>query len=206
MSGVYLINQATFQQYEDISINIKPARIQSFIKKAQELDLKLFLGYAFYYDLVKQCNEDGTLKASAAAAYAKLLNGCEYDNQNGQLIIYDGLAPALVYFTLSRFIENDAIRYTNSGPVVKTLDNARPLAYADIIKMAQQYRSIANAHLNDVERFLYDNKGDYPLWNHSSRTKTSLQPGPRIRAVDRTELNDLYDDLNYNLNYLTNGY
>ncbi len=205
MTQIYLINQATFEGYEDISINVKPARLQSFIKKAQELDLKLFLGYAFYYDLIKQCNEDGSLKDNTAEAYIKLFNGCEYFNRNGQLIIYDGITPALVYFTLSRFIENDAVRYTNSGPVLKNHDNAQVLAYADIIKMAQQYRSIANAHLNDIERFLLDNVDDYPLWNFNNQSQTALQPGPRIRAVDRTALNFPFD-ANYNLNYIINGY
>ena len=206
MNQIYLINQTTFLQFEDISINVKPGRIQSFIKKAQELDLKLFLSHEFYYDLITQCNEDGSLKSEAPMQYVKLLNGCEYNNQKGQLIIYDGLTPSLVYFTLSRFIENDAIRYTSSGPVLKNHDNAQNLAYADIVKMAQQYRSIANAHLNDVERFLYDNVADYPLWNYSNRIKTSLQPGSRIRAVDRTMLNYPFEDQNYNLNYLTDGY
>lgn len=34
MNDIYLINQATFQRYEDISINVKPERLNVFIKKS----------------------------------------------------------------------------------------------------------------------------------------------------------------------------
>ena len=39
-----LIDQLTFQRYEDISANVKPERLKVFITKAQDLDLKPFLG------------------------------------------------------------------------------------------------------------------------------------------------------------------
>ena len=42
-----LINQTTFQNYEDISVNIKPERLNVFIKKAQDLDLKPFFRACF---------------------------------------------------------------------------------------------------------------------------------------------------------------
>jgi len=206
MSQTYLINQATFQQYEDISINVKPERLNVFIKKAQELDLKLFLGYAFYYDLIKNCNTDGSLKNDAPEVYTRLLTGCEYTDRNGHKIIYDGLAPAMVYFTLARFVEADAVRYSTTGPVLKSHDNAQAIPLTDIVKLVQQYRSIANAHVNEIEKFLWDNQSDYPLWQFDERNKTARQPGPRIRAVDKTDQNYPSEDFNASLYTLINGY
>src|ERR1700742_4826826 len=65
MSNIYLINQTTFQSYEDIAVNIKPQRLQVFIKKAQDLDLKPFLGHALYYDFIQYFNTDGSIQDSA---------------------------------------------------------------------------------------------------------------------------------------------
>ncbi|WP_114940464.1 hypothetical protein [Mucilaginibacter endophyticus] len=196
---IYLINQTIFQQYEDINVNIKPERLKVFIKKAQELDLKPLLGYALYYQLIAYCNDDGTIKEDAPRAYKDLLNGCEYLDEYGRIVLYEGLAPALVYFTFARFIENDAIHYTASGPVIKQHDNGNALSSPEITKLVQQQRSIANAYANDIERFLRDNQENFPLWHYNEKNKSSRQSGPRIRGIDKTDFNYPGTINNYNL-------
>jgi hypothetical protein len=119
MDAIYLITPITLQRYENIAANIKPERIQTYIQKAQELDLKPFLGYALYYDLIKNINTDGTIKDEAPQHYKDLLNGCEYLDERGHIVLYQGLPPVLAYFTFARFIEADAVHYTASGPVIK---------------------------------------------------------------------------------------
>ncbi|MDF2434926.1 MAG: hypothetical protein JWP44_4557 [Mucilaginibacter sp.] len=189
MNIIYLINQTTFQSYEDISVNIKPERLQVFIKKAQDLDLKPFLGHALYYDFMQNFNADGTLMDTAPQHYKDLLNGSEYLDKYGHIVLYEGLLPTLVYFTFARFIEADAVHYTPTGPVVKHHDNGDPLKPADVVKLVQQQRSVANAHANEVEKFLWDNKADFPLWRYNNKNKSSRQSGPRIRSIDRTNFN-----------------
>ena len=97
--------------------------------------------------------------------------------------------PALVYFAFARFIEADAVHYTAAGPVIKHHDHADPLSAKDITKLVQQQRSVANAHANEVEKFLWDNRADFPLWEYSEKNKSSRQSGPRIRSIDRTSFN-----------------
>jgi hypothetical protein len=184
-----IINQTTFQNYEDISVNIKPERLNVFIKKAQDLDLKPFLGHALYYDFIRNFNSNGTLQDTAPQPYKDLLNGSEYLDKYGHIVLYEGLLPTLVYFTFARFIEADAVHYTATGPVIKHHDNGDPVAPKDIVKLVQQQRSVANAHANEVEKFLWDNKTDFPLWNYNGKNKSSRQAGPRIRSVDRTNFN-----------------
>ncbi|MGF7038621.1 hypothetical protein [Mucilaginibacter lappiensis] len=196
---IYLINQTTFQHYEDITVNIKPERLKIFIKKAQDLDLKPFLGHALYYDFLTCFNEDGTLKDDTPQHYKDLLNGSEYLDQYGHIVLYEGLAPTLVYFTFARFIENDAVHYTATGPVIKHHDNGDPLSAPAIVKLVQQQRSTANAHANEVEKFLWDNKEDFPLWHYNDKNKSSRQPGPRIRGIDKTDFNYPGSYNNYNL-------
>lgn len=189
-----IINQTIFQRFEDISANIKPERLGVFISKAQELDLKPFLGYALYYDLLKHFNTDGSLKDDAPQPYKDLVNGTEYLNKRGYVVLYQGLAPLLVYFAFARFVEDDAVHYTATGPVMKQREGATALSPADITKLVQQQRSTANAYTNDAERFLKDHQIDFPLWTFDPKNKTARQAGPRIRGVDKTRFNYPGDD------------
>jgi hypothetical protein len=96
------------------------------------------------------------------------------------------MAPTLVYFTFARFIEADAVHYTSTGPVIKHHDNGDAVAPKDIIKLVQQQRSVANAHANEIEKFLFDHRADFSLWQYNGKNKSSRQAGPRIRSIDKT--------------------
>ncbi|WDF54663.1 DUF6712 family protein [Mucilaginibacter sp. KACC 22063] len=189
MSQAYLINLTTIKQFEDLSANIKPERILGFIKKAQELDLKPLLGRVFYNSIITQLNAEGNVKDDASESIINLINGCNYTDKHQHQINYEGIIPTLVYFTLARFIEGDAVRYSASGPVLKNHESSQALSWADTVKIAQQYRSIANAHANEVEKYLWDNQSLYPLWQFDARNKNSRQPGARISTIDKTRLN-----------------
>ncbi|MDB5030541.1 hypothetical protein [Mucilaginibacter sp.] len=184
-----LIDQNTFQRYEDISVNVKPERLKVFVNKAQDLDLKPFLGYALYYDFIKHFNEDGTIKDDAPQLYKDLLNGSEYLDREGHIVLYEGLLPTLLYFSFARFIEADAIHYTATGPIIKHHDNGDAVAPQYLIKLVQQQRSVANAHANEVEKFLWDHRADFPLWRFSNKNRSARQAGPRIRSIDKTDFN-----------------
>jgi hypothetical protein len=189
MDQIYLIDQTTLHKYEDIATNVKPERIKVFVKKAQDLDLKPFLGYALYYDFIHHFNTDGTISNDAPQPYKDLFNGSEYLDKFGNIVLYEGLAPTLSYFTFARFIEADAVHYTATGPVLKHHDNSDPVPPAYIVKLVQQQRSVANAHANEVEKFLWDNRADFPLWRYSGKNKTARQSGPRIRGIDKNDFN-----------------
>ena len=190
-----LIDQLTFQRYEDISANIKPERLKVFITKAQDLDLKPFLGPSLYYDFIKHFNEDGTIKDDAPQHYKDLLNGSEYLDKRGHIVLYEGLLPTLLYFAFARFVEADYIRYTSTGPVQKQTDASSRLSPAEITRLVQQQRSVANAHANEIEKFLFDHRADFPLWQYNGKNKSSRQAGPRIRSIDRTDFNNDFTDL-----------
>lgn len=267
MANTYLINKATFDGYEDISINIKEERILVFVKKMQDLDLKPFLGHPLFYDFMKWISFTGfgaakivtptttasdgkytdqalvtsgdgtgatatfivlggkvtsviqtapginfelgdpfTIVALPGAAfsvnslnpvfipdtpqyYQDLFNGVEYVDNLGHTIIYEGMIPMLVYFTFARFIEADAVRYTATGPALKDRDNGSSLSVSDTVKLVQQQRSVANAHANEVTKYLYDHKKVIPLWRYDEKNKSSRQSGPRIRGIDKTNFN-----------------
>jgi hypothetical protein len=186
---ITLITPTTLQRYEDIAQNIKRERIKVFIQKAQELDLKPLLGYALYYDLMKHLETDGNLKDDAPQYYKDLLNGSEYLDEDGHIVLYQGLQPVLAYLTFARFIEADAVHYTATGPVTKRYDNTDAVSAKEIVKLVQQQRGTANAYANETERFLLDHHDDFPAWHYNQKNKSSRQAGPRIRGIDKTMFN-----------------
>lgn len=191
MEQVYIINKNTFIGYEDLTVNIEDVRLKVFIKKAQDLDLKPFLGDVFFYDLLKKLvfNTDGTVKpVDTPEEYVNLINGCEYQDTQGNYMQFPGLIPALVYWSFARFVEADSIHYTATGPVTKLRDESEALKPAEITKLVQQQRSVANAHANDIVKFLEIKKSIYKFWRYSERNAQSRQPGPRIRGVDATQV------------------
>lgn len=205
MAQTYLISKTTFSEYEDVAVNIEAFRLQVFIKKAQDLDLKPFMGNIFFYDFIKWFNPDGAFIDDTPQYYIDLFNGVDYQDRNGNELYFDGLKPALVYWTFARFIEADSFRYTATGPVIKQHDEADTLKPADIAKLVQQQRSTANAHVNDIINYL-DNKRDvYVKWRYNERNTQSRQPGPRIRGVDRTDVRRVYGP-NSNFPYGPNGF
>jgi hypothetical protein len=285
MSQVYLMNDSDLRLYEDISQNVDLKRLLPFIGKAQQLDLRQFMGKAFYDDFIQNFSNDNgvsgdvllTVKATTATngnylnqavaatsgsgtgatfdisvyggyvtsvkinqpgsgynigdtltftaipgavlsvkelapvvviaggisqAYRDLFDGKLYEDKQGHTIQYNGIIPALVYWSFARFVEADALRFTATGPVTKTHDNAQPVSDKRIIEFANQQRSTANAYANDIEEFLYNNMTDYPLWRYNQRNKNSRQPGARIRGIDRTNYNRPgYGNNNYPFGY-----
>lgn len=190
----YLINPDTFLNFEDLSCNVSGGRMQAFIGKAQNLDLKPFLGLPLYSSLVKHfvADEQGIaqLKPEAPEAYRTLWQGGEYTDAHGHAITYGGLLPALVYFAFARFAEGDAVRFTASGPVVKRSDHSEALPYKDVLRITTEYRSIANAYCNEAEKFLQDNRALFPAWQVNQANRTARQPGARISGIDRTQFNN----------------
>ena len=264
----YLINQATFADYEDLSVNIKSNRISVYVKKAQIMDLRVFMGQSFYTDFIQYFQNSGlgtigistatTTKANGTylnqsitggsgengtvdvtvlngnvtsitanqlgygyadndnftvasipgaafivsalspnvvlspnmpANYADLFNGLTYLDTSGNNVSYGGIVPALVYWTFARFVENDPIHFTSTGPVVKLHDDSTALSQKDIIKIVERYRSEANVYANDIEMYLWNNRATFSLWRFNEQNKSARQAGPRIRGVDKTAYN-----------------
>lgn len=187
---VYLIDMSDIASLIDISGNISENRVNAQIKNAQDFDLRLFLGDAFYWNLLSNFDTGtGALNPAAPALIKKLYEGGSYNDLAGNPIFFQGLVPALVYMSFARFVEFDPIQYTSTGPVIKHHDLSDALKVSELGKIVASYRSMANSHVNNIEKFLYINKTSFPLWRVNERNKSSRQPGARIRDVDRTAYN-----------------
>jgi hypothetical protein len=264
---LYLMDASDISPFQDISSNIDAKRINTSIKAAQDMDLSLFMGDAFWYDFLNQFSLTGLLTAGIVNAsttqadgtytnqaitagagtgafatfvvlgskvtsvtqttagigydigdaftwngatfsviglsgvfkpgtsqlYKDFFNGAIYKDFSGNNVQYEGIVPALSYWTFSRFVEVDQIRYTTTGPVQKNHDASEAATPKQIAALVEIQRSKANAYCNKIEKFLYIHKQNFPLWRMSQQNKNSRQPGARIRAIDRTK----YNRLNY---------
>ena len=74
MAYTYLITRSDFDDETFELGNISDSRLNVAIQEAQDSDLKQMLGYAMYYDM---------LKNHSATKYTDLLNGKEYTDVNG---------------------------------------------------------------------------------------------------------------------------
>ncbi len=190
---VYLINQASFAAYQDLSVNITPIRLNVHIKNAQILDLRLFMGQAFYTDFIKWFSNDSDgnliIDTDIPQSYSDLFEGLIYTDKSGKQISYEGMIPSLIYWSFARFVEMDSVHYTSTGPVAKRHDEADVIGQKDIAKIVSMQRSVANAYANDIELYLYNNQTSFPLWRWNEKNKESRQPAARIRGIDRTRYN-----------------
>jgi len=77
---LYLMDQSDLSNFQDISINVDPKRINPPIKEAQDLDLSLFMGDAFWYDFLNQFTPTGFLTGAITGAATSAADGT-YTNQ-----------------------------------------------------------------------------------------------------------------------------
>ena len=158
-----LITLDDLKQYRPMA-DINLARVDTYIREAQDNDLKEFIGPALYYDL---------LVNGSTTANRDLLNGKVYTitGSTPLTIKYNGLVPVIVYYALARIIVNNQANITSFGVVNKTTGQSTPVDAATIKQMVTELRSMAVSYQNEAEKFLDYNYTSYPLWNYNTRTR-----------------------------------
>lgn len=164
-----LISPSNFAQYRQLSASIDAsARLEPYIRQAQELDLLPLLGNALFTHIV---NNPTTPENTA------LLDGGPYTH-NSQHLTHFGLRAALVFFAYARFIEAQNISITRFGVVYKAnTDVSERIDTATLQHLISQTREQAQAYFNITQQFLEANLGDYPLYKSTnSPQRTNITP------------------------------
>ncbi len=136
------------------------SRLDPYILKAQELDLKPVLNDALYYDFITKFNSTADVMY---ALYQALLNGTTY-TYSGQTVSFPGVKPMLIAFTMARFLPANQINVTRYGVTQKTTQQSEPVSASAITYMVNNLRGEAMAYQNQVEQYLLQNQTDYPLY------------------------------------------
>ena len=168
-----LISVTDFTNNKYLSQNLDDRDIDPIIDEAQEFDLKPVLGRELYLDLITNYTE---------TKYQELINGKTYTPTGfTSSIQFQGLKEVLKYYVYARMIVLDGVKSTNSGFVMKTLENSERVSSTQRTQMIAQARSGAKAHEDEMIIFLNNYHTTYTLWNCSLRKNKGF--GFRMRAV-----------------------
>ena len=138
-----------FVDFRDISANVKEARLDVYIREAQYLEIRLFLG-AELYNLMQ---EDW--------------NGTEFDEPlfNNLWFGVDGFhgyMNAGIYFSYSRFLLQQQVNVSRFG--VESVQNeiSEDISNAQIRSKTNDARKVALKYQEETLVYLEENKTDYP--------------------------------------------
>lgn len=152
-----LIAFGSFEKFKVISSNINVHReLTPYILEAQIVDLRKLLGQEFYYDLIKNKNQE---------QYIKLIYGTEYTLEGSvNPLLFYGIEAYLCYKTYARYVTGSNIKSTPSGMVKKVDPNSEPASKTELQLLSDQANSMAIVYEEDILRYLGHHKTSYPLW------------------------------------------
>ena len=160
------ITLADFADYKDISPNIDQDRLDTYIRDAQILDLRAFLGQELYLQLQLSYTPPDVF----TGVYEPLFEGVDYND-----IRYYGLKPLLVEYAYARLLEEISLNITRTGAkVFTTEEGSEPPTQSQINTKVSAARSIALAYEADATKFLKANLSDYPKWHDTNDKKTGF--------------------------------
>ena len=135
--------------------NFKEDELEPYTLRAQQADLKRFLGPALYFDFIT--NPEATNNVA-------LFQGTTYDFQ-GNTIFFEGVRPLLVAYTFSRVVSNVDISVGRAAVVQKENEQSIPHPNAIIQTRSREVKSEALRLQEETRQFLDQERSDYPLWN-----------------------------------------
>jgi hypothetical protein len=168
-----LINITDFTENKFLTQNLDDRDIDPVITEAQEFDIKPVIGAAMYHDLLTNPN---------TVAHQELLDGKTY-TPNGATspIHFSGLKMVLKYYVYARLLVTDGVKSTNSGFVLKQLENSERISGTQRSQMIAQTRSGAKAYEDEMRAFLRNYPNIYPLYCGGPRKNKGH--GFRMKAI-----------------------
>jgi len=163
--------RADLADFREISANITDATFEIFIREAQTIEVRGFVGNELYRLLLDDWN--GT--DFDTQRFADLWYGVDYTNSESKPVRFNGLMSAAIYFSYSRFLLQQQNNVDRFG--VSQLNNeiSESATAPQVRGKAGEARQVAMRYQNDAKTFLLDKATTYPEWADSqSRTpKTS---------------------------------
>lgn len=152
--GVLLINKNNIGEFKALSNGVDISKIEQYIEAAQEFDLKEIICREFYFDILKNYQED---------KYQKLIHGDTYDDGD-MTVEFKGLKPVIAFFAYARYILFGNVQDTGFGFVQKTNEFSEPIQEKQ--KKDMRTLAIQDAMKYWKECLLYLNKKvvDFPVW------------------------------------------
>jgi hypothetical protein len=164
-----LITAVDMAAYVTVSQTMIPAQLDTFIRAAQDTDLRQLLGDSFYTALL--ANQSN---------YSDLINGVVYNDGTND-VRFDGVKPVIVYYTWARIIARGNTQHTPFNFVEKNSPWQQGVSSSTLKAEVEQARSDAAKYAEAMVTFLNWMKGTgasaYQVWPGNTVTRR-----PRIRV------------------------
>ena len=149
-----IIDAADLANYKDISLHTPSARINEYIRDAQEQDLRLLLGNSFYFDVLANLNNP---------VYSDLLNGGDF-TKDSCTWTQQGLKLVLVEFAWGRYTYFGVNNDTPFGNTVKLSDFSNTTESKDRRDMWEESKQRANSYFDVIRHYLCD--AGFDVWDN----------------------------------------
>ena len=169
-----LLDKSDLSNFREVSANITVDKMDIFIREAQTINVKPFLGAQLYLLLLNDYTVSS--KSFATQKYNDLWFGSDYTNSNGVAVRQNGLMSSAVYFTYGRFLLQQNTNVGRYGVGSLNQENTTTSGPSTVRTNTTQANAVALSYQKDVETFLRDNLTIYPEFN----TKTTT--GQKIAA------------------------
>jgi hypothetical protein len=154
-----------------ITANLPPERFAESVNNAQILDIQPVIGAKLYAAIVGEY-----LVSPPTERMVKLMEGDNYDG-----VIFNGLIPALSYYTFARLLNVNKVNITRYG--IEGQDNPDGMAIdaEGIGRAYNERKNVGQAYLNAVKRYLDKFKSVYPEYENC---KVNASPNAPIKITN----------------------
>ena len=170
---ILLIDRVDVEKVYPIGKSIKDERLDTYIKRAQQSDLKDFIGEQMYWRLFEDAGEQEIVD---------LLDGVEYEWDN-KTIFWNGLKQLLSIYAYRRLIQKNSTFVTRGGVSRKLTEESTAEVDAQIQQGSRDVRGDAARMEKEAWQFLDEKRKDYPDWDQSTRKNQGLKSGFRITHI-----------------------
>lgn len=140
----YLITyNEVFELTRKMSVHLDKGKIDSFIREAENMDLKPVLGDSLMIAVRRN-----------PSAFTAFLGGAVYKTPSGEEKSFEGLKTALAYFTYARFVRNGDGNVTRSGFTVKDNEHSSRASELERERTYNDARAIAKRYLRECMDFV----------------------------------------------------
>lgn len=173
MAEITIIAKTDINGFFPIGKNLNDERVDPHILRAQQAELKPFLGDEMYYDFIENI---GTPENQ------RLFDGGEYVEQGGT-IYFSGVKALLSAWSYSRIIKNNQVFVTRGGVTSKDTEQSEQHLNSMVQQRSRDAASAAIRIQHEIALFIDKNRDDYPLWQRSTSTNAPTRTAFKMTRV-----------------------
>lgn len=169
-----LVSYAKQMEIKPISYN-NQSKYEQIATEVEAFELLQLISLEMYQDLVDNPTTD---------ANVSLLNGCSFENYNGNTVNHKGLRYVIAYLNYSKYVGESFVSDTYTGFVQQNRPEATFLSDGQIKRIQENARKIALTAWETVKEYLDKNYTLYPYWSYTEEKKIYT---PKFGSVKKTK-------------------